>query len=532
MPNMKSQPLWLVGPLYVVAYAAMVWLSLLFAPTHFGVVPWGPETGLTFAAFLLLGRRIWPFMPVAVAAQDIIVHGDSFPIAAQVFAPIIVGGGYALALTWLVNPKWRFDPRLRAFRDVQLLGAVAILSSILVACGYTSLLLATGLLQRSEAWQAIFQLATADLIGISVVTPFLLLLYAAKRLPRLTIEALIQAALIVAALVLAFGAPSFPHFRLFNVVFFPIIWIALSYGLQGATYGLLFTQMGLIVALYRLGDQPGNLAAFQGLMLVLAFTGLAIGGLVTERRRVEQQLRLNQESVAEILRLGSVGELATAIAHEINQPLTAIANYTRLIEQYLVEGKGDRNTAIEAATKAVAQVGRTDAVVKSFRNLVKRGRPQIKAETVQEVFRETLELITPVLQREGVDVTVSVERNVPRIMVDKLQIEQVLVNLIANGNEAMAVNEPGDKHLHLRAKNLPGTGEVEIMVSDNGPGFPPDFDIRRSGLMGSTKEDGLGVGLSVSRTIVESHGGELAIGGSAKGAVVSIRLRAQSGASL
>jgi len=129
-------------------------------------------------------------------------------------------------------------------------------------------------------------------------------------------------------------------------------------------------------------------------------------------------------------------------------------------------------------------------------------------------------------------VTVSVERNVPRIMVDKLQIEQVLVNLIANANEAMAVNEPGDKHLHLRAKNLPGTGEVEIMVSDNGPGFPPDFDIRRSGLMGSTKEDGLGVGLSVSRTIVESHGGELAIGGSAKGAVVSIRLRAQSGASL
>ena len=109
-------------------------------------------------------------------------------------------------------------------------------------------------------------------------------------------------------------------------------------------------------------------------MLVLAFTGLAIGGLVTERRRVEQQLRLNQESGAEIFRLGSAGELATAIAHEINQPLTAIANYTRLIQQYLEDGKGDRAMAIEAASKVAAQVGRTDAVVKSFRDLVKRGR--------------------------------------------------------------------------------------------------------------------------------------------------------------
>ncbi len=530
MPDIKSQPLWLVGPIYVAAYALMVWFSVIFAPTPYGTVPWGPETGLTFAAFLLSGQRIWPFMMVAVGAEDIILHGNNFPIGAQVFAPIIVGGGYALALTWLVNPKWRFDPHLRTFRDVQLLEATAILSSVLVAFGYTVLLLVTGLLPRTEAWQAIFQLGTADLIGISVVTPFLLLLYSAKRLPRPTIEALVQAASIIGALALAFGVTSFPHFRLFNVVFFPIIWIALRYGLQGATYGLLLTQIGLIAALYRLGDQTGNLAAFQGLMLVLAFTGLAIGGLVTERQRVEQQLRLNQKSGAEILRLGSVGELATAIAHEINQPLTAIANYTRLIEQYLVEDKGDRNTAIEAVTKAAVQVGRTDAVVKSFRELVKRGRPQIKAETVHDVIRETLELISPVLQREGVEVTVSIERNVPRIMVDKLQIEQVLINLIANASEAMSVNKFGDKHLHLRAKNLSGTGEVEITVSDNGPGFPPDFDIRRQALTGSTKEDGLGVGLSVSRTIVESHGGVLTIGGSAKGAVVSMRLRAQPGA--
>ena len=138
--DMQSQPLWLVGPIYVLAYVAMVWLSLAFASTPFGIVPWGPETGLSFAAFFLLGKRIWPFMVVAVAAADIVVRGNDFPIAAQIFAPIIIGGGYALALMALANPRWCFDPALRTFRDVLLLEATAIVSSTLVACGYAALL--------------------------------------------------------------------------------------------------------------------------------------------------------------------------------------------------------------------------------------------------------------------------------------------------------------------------------------------------------------------------------------------------------
>ena len=116
-------------------------------------------------------------------------------------------------------------------------------------------------------------------------------------------------------------------------------------------------------------------------------------------------------------------------------------------------------------------------------------------------------------------------------MIDKLQIEQVLINLISNAVEAMAANTLGEKHLSLRAQNMAATGEVEITVSDSGPGFPSDFDIRRPALVASAKEDGLGVGLSFSRTIVESHGGELMIGGGVDGAVVSLRLRAAPGAS-
>jgi signal transduction histidine kinase len=523
--GLKALPTWTAGLLYVSAYVGVVWLSLRFLSIHLGIVPWGPETGLCFAAFLIFGKRIWPFLLLAVAAANLLLRGSGLPMPVQIFAPFIIGGGYAIALSILVSPRLRFDAGLRTSRDVQLLLTTAVVSTVAIACAYVTLLLATGALPRSEVASAVYQFATADLIGITVITPFLLLLAHASRLPRLTIEGGLQAMAIVASFIPAFAVTGLPHFRLFNAVFFPIIWIALRQGLQGATYGLLLTQAGLIVALVHLGEQAGSMAAFQGLMLVIAFTGLSIGTLVTERRRVEQQLRLNEKSIAEIFRLGSAGELATAIAHEINQPLTAIANYTQIIQHYLEDGYGDRTMAIEAAKKVSAQVGRTDAVIRSFRDLIKRGRPEMKPETVGEIFRETLDIVAPLLQREGVDVEVSIARDTQSVLADRLQIQQVLINLMANATEAMAKNRDGDKRLFLIASNAPGGDGVAITVADTGPGFPKGVDIRRPALFTSSKPDGLGVGLSFSRSIVENHGGEMQVGGGPGGAVVSIKLR-------
>lgn len=519
---MRSQPLWIVGTLYIVAYAGIVWLSAAYTPNRLGIVPWGPQTGLAFAAFLLIGSRLWPFLIIAVAAGDFATAWPSMPLTVRLLAPIIIGGGYSLALYVLTYPALRFDPYLRTLRDVLLLETTAILSSTTIAVLYVNLLAACGVLHSGELLSAAFRFAISDLIGISIVTPLLLLGYRGSHIPTPNIENGLQGGSIAAALVLAFGFPSLPHFRLFNVVFFPIIWIALRYGLQGAAYGLFVTQLGLIAALHFIGDQPGNLPAFQGLMLVLAFTGLAIGGLVSERRRVEQQLRLHRDSGAEIFRLGSAGELATAIAHEINQPLTAIANYTQIIQRYLDAGLGNRHTAIEAAAKVSDQVARTDAVIKSFRELVRRGRPRLKSESVYDVLSEAVELTMPMLQQKDIDASVSVERDTHAVMMDRLQIEQVLINLIQNSTEAMSARPIEQKRLSLHAANV-GTS-VEITVADNGPGFPSWFDIRRPAMLLSEKAEGLGVGLSFCRTIVESHRGELRIGGSADGAVVTIRL--------
>ena len=523
MARMQAVPLWLIGPAYIVAYVVLDWLSIISSTPSFDIVPWSPETGLTFAAFLVFGRQFWPYLLLAVAASNLILRSE-FPLLVQLLSPIIVSGGYALALNWVQQSRWQFDIKLRTLHDVLVLEATAIISSALVACISVVLLAAAGVLTTSEIPYNIFRYAVGDLIGVSIITPFLLVLANAGGLPKLTREAGIQGFAIVAALVFAFGFSSLPHFRLFNVMFFPIIWIALRHGLKGATYGLVVTEVGLIIALLISGPQVAGVTTYQSLMLVLAFTGLAIGGLVTDRRRFEQELRLNQDSVSQIFRLGSAGEVTTAIAHEINQPLTAISNYTRLVQEYLVNGDGDKKVAIEAASKVAIQVDRTAAVVRNLRDFIRLGRRQIGEQNPHLLIREALDLLEPNLQRIGASVKVTIPRDIRSAAVDRLQIEQVLMNIISNAVDAMNDNDSSRERLIGISANNIGDNRIEIQVRDSGPGFPPGFDLRKSGIRSSSKKDGLGVGLSLSQTIVEGHGGELLLDSDASGAIVRIRL--------
>jgi two-component system, LuxR family, sensor kinase FixL len=528
MARMQSAPMWLIAPAYVVGYVALNWLSVVTSSASLGIVPWSPETGLSFAAFLIFGRRFWPYLLVATAASNIILRGEEFPFLCQLLTPIIIGGGYALALNAVQSSPWQFDIKLAALRDILVLEGTAIASSVVVATAYVLLLAASNVISTTGIPYNIFRYAIGDLIGVSIVTPFLLVIANTGGFPKPTFEAALQGGAIVAALVFAFGFTSLPHFRLFNLMFFPIIWIALRHGLKGATYGLVITQVGLIVALLVSGPQLAGVTTYQALMLVLAFTGLAIGGLVTDRRRFEQELRLNQESVSQIFRLGSAGELTTAIAHEINQPLTAISNYTKLVQEYLERGEGDKRVAIEAVSKVASQVDRTAAVIKNLRDLIRLGRRQLRKQSPHVLIREALDLLEPNLQRAGISVKVSIARDIRDAAVDRLQIEQVLMNIISNAIEAISENDSSERLIDIDARNL-NAFMVEIKVQDTGPGFPSDFNFRQSGIRTSSKKDGLGVGLSLSRTIIEGHGGELILEGDGKGAVVLIRLKSASG---
>ena len=164
-------------------------------------------------------------------------------------------------------------------------------------------------------------------------------------------ETALQCTAIVGALVLVFGIAEEREFQLFYVLFLPIVWMAVRNGTEGVSAGILITQLGVILGVRFFPDEREELIAFQALMLVLAVTGLIAGELVTERRRTESQLRLQQESLARLARLGSIGELAAAVAHEVNQPLMAAGTYTRLVADAISSGNADAAEVAETAKK-------------------------------------------------------------------------------------------------------------------------------------------------------------------------------------
>ncbi len=515
-------PRYVAGLSFLVTYIVLDWASLVFPYTHNGITPWNPSAGLAWAFIVLFGRRYLPLLFVAPLLANLLVVGSPLPLWVKVAAAGLSGTGYAVALTILMHRKTRFDPALGSMRDMVLLIGTAIVATGLVALAYVAIRVASGGLPAPNAQWALLRYWIGDLIGIAVVTPFLLIHAAAGKLPRLSLETLLQAVAVLLALILIFGLVGGAHLRLFYLLFVPIVWMGLRKGLEGATLGLVLAQFGVVVGLLLTQEKAASVTSLQALMLVLALTGLAIGVVVSERRRAERQLWLNQEAVSRISRLGSMGEIATSIAHEINQPLTAISNYTRLVKRYMETGAGTREAAIEAAAKAVTQVERTAAIIKSLRDLIRLGRSEIAPQNVQRIVRETVELLEPNLPRSKIEIKTRIPKGLPLVLADMLQVEQVLLNLVWNAIEAI---EGGGKKGVICIEAAREPGFVEISVTDTGPGFPHDFKVASIGPSQSTKRDGLGLGLALSRSIVEAHGGRLTIGGGSGGAAVRFTLR-------
>jgi C4-dicarboxylate-specific signal transduction histidine kinase len=345
------------------------------------------------------------------------------------------------------------------------------------------------------------------------VTPFALTFR--RNMLRISAESLLQVIAILAALTLMF------NFGRFYVLFLPIIWMAVRGGIEGASIGVLITELGLILGLRLFPAAAPDLTTFQTLLLALAASGLVAGVLVTERNRTETQLRLHQESLARLARLGSVGELAAAIAHEINQPLMAAGTYTRLVADAIRADHPDVETVAETAMKAVAQLDRAANVVRHLRALVRLDRSNRAACRVDQIVRETIDLCQPDLDRLKLSVGTALAPDLPPVMVDMLQIEQVLLNLVRNSMEAIGLTGRGV----ISIEGAPAGAEfVEIRVRDSGAGFPADLIANPFLPFFSTKKKGLGIGLPLCRSIIEAHGGRIWVDAVSPGTAVIFTL--------
>lgn len=507
---------------YLAGYVLLDWISFVEPYTPANITPWNPHTGWSFVLVLLFGRRMIPLLFIGPLLADFVLNLAPVPWVVELSFVVLIGGGYSAALVFLLRSSVRFDPALSSMRDLVLLMLVAGVSAAFVASSYVGVAILTGVLPIKDFAPATLRYWIGDMIGIMVVTPFLLIVATRKSVLRMSLETLLQVVAIIGALVVMLFAEEL-RFQLFYLLFLPVVWMAVRTGLEGVSAGIVITQFGLIagVTFYPAGSH--NVTGLQTLMLVLAMTGLIAGELVTEHRRTESRLRLHQESLSRVSQLGGMGELAVAIAHELNQPLMAARTYTRLVNDEICSGSADAAMIAETAKKAMAQVERAAEVVRSLRALVRLDHSNRAPCGVERIIKETIALCQPALDRIHVMARVVLASDLPPVMVDVLQIEQVLLNLLHNSIEAIGEVESLQGSILVEALAA-GADFVEIRVSDNGAGFPPDLVENAFLPFSSTKVEGLGFGLPLCKTIVEAHGGRLWSDRNTQGATVHLTL--------
>lgn len=228
---------------------------------------------------------------------------------------------------------------------------------------------------------------------------------------------------------------------------------------------------------------------------------------LTERQRTEARLQELQAELVHISRLTAMGEMASALAHELNQPLSAIANYLKGAGR-LLEGRADddSNTVRGAMDKAAAQALRAGEIIRRLRDFVARGESERRVESITKLIEEANALALVGSKEHGVRVRYRIDRAHDLIMADKVQIQQVLLNLLRNAIEAMVESERRELVLSTRPA---GGGMVEVSVADSGSGISPDIAPQLFQPFVTSKPQGMGVGLSISRTIIEAHGGQI-----------------------
>ena len=230
---------------------------------------------------------------------------------------------------------------------------------------------------------------------------------------------------------------------------------------------------------------------------------------LTERQEREQRLHEVQSDLIHLSRLSELGQMVSALAHEVNQPLTAIQNYLRA-SHYLVES-GQVEKAQALCAKAIEQSERAGAIISRLRDFVRKGDSVRQPEGVRKIVEEAAALSLVGQRSHGVRVDMQFDPKAVQAVVDKVQIQQVLFNLLRNAVEAMADSDRRNIVITtVSVVDAPEAGEmVEISVADSGPGLPAEVRRRLFQPFVTTKPEGLGVGLSICRSIVEAHGGRM-----------------------
>jgi two-component system, LuxR family, sensor kinase FixL len=492
-------------PLFIVFIAVYIAIEVasFIHPLHgLNITPWNPAPALGLVLVLRLGRVAWLPFAAAVLLSELAVRGVSAMPLASILSALIVSSGYLILATVLARRLPR-DTLLDDRRSLFTWLALVAVGSLAVTCVYLFSLRVLGLLPRSGWWIGLERFWVGDVVGISVLMPLLWWLSCeqGRRLLWRAVANLESVGYLMLALLslwVAFGVGGHNGFKLFYLLFLPIVWAAARQGMAGAIVCAAFLQVGVIVAMQTMHFSAVSVEELQLLALAMALVGFFVGVVVDEQQRTGEELRRS-------LRLAAAGEMAGALANELSQPLTALAAYSGACEQLLERGEGEQ---LKVAVQCVQrESGRATEVLRRLRDFFNSGTPRLESIPLEELVELAVGPYRSQAERSGIRLKTGHMPEV-NLLVDRLQMEVVLRNLLSNAFDAVSESPRQPRRIWVAAE-LESNGRICLRVEDSGQGLSARHAARIFEPFQTTKSSGLGLGLAVSRAIVDLHGGRL-----------------------
>ncbi|MES2161668.1 MAG: ATP-binding protein [Pseudomonadota bacterium] len=501
-------------PVFIALYLLFDWATYIDPLYGLNITPWNPDPALGLVFWLRHGWRAALPWFVALVGGELLVRGMPAGWTVSLLSSLWLTAGYGLlgaALRRQFGDGGVFDSRDRLFQWVLIVVAGTMINDV----GYISVLSAAGLIPVGQWGEAVLRFGIGDMVGVLVSMPLIWMLASAGDRQRLRAtvwraETLAYLALAIGVLDMVFGTIATSEFKHFYFLFLPVIWAAFRQGLFGTALMVFALQAG-IGALVK-WNHAVNIAVHELQMLdaVLALVGFSIGIAVDELRKVSSELK-------QTMRLAAAGEMAAALAHELNQPLTALGAYGKACE-YLLE-RGESGDVLKGAIqRMITESGRAADVVRRLRDFFRTGAMKLEPVDAGELVSGISQQFFAQLREHGVELVVG---EIPplAILADRLQLELVLRNLLANALEAVQERPAGARRISLSAQRLDGKrkgkgkqqpgGCLQLTVEDSGKGVSAALAARLFEPFVSSKASGLGLGLVLSRAIMEAHGGSL-----------------------
>lgn len=513
---------WFTHPLllaaaYVATYVLLDLVSYILPVLPLGISPWNPPPGLTLFLLLVGGLRYWPAVPIACFVAEYVTRGLPSPLP-LLFAAAWITVCYT-ACAYVLRRVLTAGAEIQTLRDLAWFIGATVAASLAVALGYVAVFTLFGELDLADFGSHSLRFWIGDLDGILVVTPLLLTLRQSRPnwpRPRRVVEIGSQAVALLAAMWLVFSEPNIAQFQFFYILFLPLVWIVARHGLQGAVLSLAITQVGLIAVVPQSEIYVVTFIRYQFLLFSLCATALTLGVFVNERARADSVLQEQNALVARTLQLAAAGELSSALAHELNQPITAIGNYigaSRLLLDAPDSAQTQRARLIDALDRAAVEARRAGEVVHKLRNFFQNGTVTAERVALPALVSAVLRRLGPRCDKLGISVELRAEPDLPAVMADAVQVEMVLHNILVNALDAIEHSPPpAAAHKtrgHVTISISSQAASVRLAIEDDGPGVPTDIVGRLFQPFTTSKPHGMGLGLTISRTLIEAHGGSL-----------------------